>query len=164
MRIIIGNIFSLLASLVDSYSGTKKSKKEMMLWQLVSQFFYAGCNFTLNAYSGLTQNIVTVFRNYFASKEKVPKVIEVVLVLSALILGIVFNNLGIIGLLPVIANFQYSVALFKFSNNFKVIKISFIIVQVCFVVYNAIIYNFVGAIFAAIILVTTLVSLITTSK
>ena len=163
MTIIIGNILSFLAMISDSISGTRKKHSEMMAVQIISQFFYGSSSFVLKGYSATVQNVVAVFRNYAAMKNIKSKLIEWILIALAVILGIIFNSNGLIGYLPVIANFEYSVSVFKFKNNEKALKIAFIINMIMFAIFNAVIKNYVGTISCTVIALTTLTSYIKTS-
>ena len=153
--IIIGNIFSLCAMVTDSFSGTRKKHRQIMSAQIVSQFFYAASSIVLKAYSSTVQNIVAVFRNFAAMKNVKSKVLEWGLVLAGVLLGIAFNNRGILGWLPVIANLEYSV-----SDNEKALKLAFIINMVMYAVFSFAIMNYVGTVSCTVIAVTTAVSLI----
>ena len=160
ITIIIGNILSFLAMISDSISGTRKKHSEMMAVQIISQFFYGSSSFVLKGYSATVQNVVAVFRNYAAMKNIKSKLIEWILIALAVILGIIFNSNGLIGYLPVIANFEYSVSVFKFKNNEKALKIAFIINMIMFAVFNAVIKNYVGMLSCTVIAITTLISYI----
>lgn len=160
MTIIIGNILSFLAMISDSISGTRKKHSEIMAIQIISQFFYGSSSFVLKGYSATVQNVVAVFRNYAAMKKIKSKLIEWILIALAVILGIIFNSNGLIGYLPVIANFEYSVSVFKFKNNEKALKIAFIINMIMFAVFNAVIKNYVGMLSCTVIAITTLISYI----
>ncbi|MBR1454768.1 MAG: YgjV family protein [Lachnospiraceae bacterium] len=155
MSIIIGNILSLCAMISDSISGTRKKHSEIMAVQIISQFFYGSSSFVLKGYSGTVQNIVAVFRNYAAMKNIKSKFIEWILISLAVIFGIIFNSNGIIGYLPVVANFEYSVSVFKFKNNEKALKIAFIVNMVMFAIFNFVIKNYIGTFSCAIISLTT---------
>ena len=59
------------------------------------------------------------------------------------------------GLLPVIANLQYTLSIFRFKNNERALKLSFLIFVVLYLIFNVVIYNFVGAALNLVIAVTT---------
>ena len=115
--VIIGNAFSLCAMISDSISGTRKKHSEIMAVQTVSQFFYAASSIALKGYSSTAQNAVAVVRNLAAMKNVKSKVLEWILILAGVVLGIVFNNRGLLGWLPIIANLEYSIAVFKLKEN-----------------------------------------------
>ena len=162
--IILGNVFSLCAMATDSISGTRKKHSQMMAIQIVSQFFYAASSIALKAYSSTAQNAVAVFRNYAAMKNVKSKVMEWVLILAGVVLGIVLNNRGLLGWLPIMANLEYSIAVFQFKNNETALKLAFIMNMVMYAVFSLVIMNYVGAASCTVIAVTTAVSLIRAKK
>lgn len=162
--ILIGNIFSLCAMATDSFSGTRKKHSQIMAVQIVSQFFYAASSIALKGYSSTVQNVVAVFRNFAAMKNVKSKVLEWSLILAGVVLGIVFNNRGLLGWLPIIANLEYSISVFRLKDNEKGLKLAFIINMVMYVIFNIVIMNYVGAVSCAVIAITTAVSLIRAKK
>ena len=158
--IIIGNIFSLCAMISDSFSGTRKKHSQIMAVQIVSQFFYGASSIVLKGYSSTVQNVVAVFRNFAAMKNVKSKVLEWGLILAGVVLGIAFNNRGILGWLPIVANLEYSISVFKLKDNENALKLAFIINMVMYAVFNLAIMNYVGTVSCSVIAVTTAVSLI----
>ena len=156
VNILIGNICSLLAMITDSVSSTKKTAKGVLIVQNFSQLFYCVGAIVLKGYSSAVQNVVSIFRNLIAIKQINSKPLEWLLVVLGVVLGIWFNNLGIIGLLPVIANLEYTLAIFRFKDNERALKIAFAICVGLFVIFNFAILNFVGAISNLIVMVATL--------
>ena len=159
-NIIIGNLCPLLAMGTNAISSTRKTAKGMLLFQSLSQAIYFGCALILRGYSAAVQNVVSIIRNLVAIKNIKSKVIEWVLIVLGVILGIVFNNRGIIGLIPVFGNLQYTLAIFYLKDNEKLFKLSFLLSLIGFVIFNLAIFNFVGAIADSAVIVTTLVVLI----
>ena len=162
--IIIGNILSLCAMISDSISGTRKKHSQIMAVQIVSQFFYAASSIVLKGYSSTAQNIVAVFRNLAAIKNVKSKVLEWGLILAGVALGIAFNNRGLLGWLPIIANLEYSVAVFKLRDNEKALKLAFIINMIMYAVFSAIIMNYVGIVSCVVVAATTAISLCRAEK
>ena len=160
INIIIGNLCPLLAMGTNAISSTRKTAKGMLLFQSLSQVIYFGCALILRGYSAAVQNVVSIIRNAVAIKNIKNKVIEWVLIILGLALGIVFNNRGIIGLLPVIGNLQYTLAIFYLKDNERLFKISFLISLIGFVIFNIAILNIVGAIADTIVSITTIIALI----
>ena len=158
--ILTGNFFSLCAMISDSVSGTRKTHSEILAVQIVSQFFYAASSIALKGYSNTVQNAVAVFRNLAAMKNIKNQLLEWILIPAGVVLGILFNNRGLSGWLPVIANLEYSVAVFRFTDNERALKLAFIINMVMYAVFSLMIMNFVGALSCTIIAFTTLMFLI----
>ena len=55
--VIAGNVCSIGAMISDSYSGTRKNEKGILLAQCVSQIFYAAGSIILKGYSATVQNV-----------------------------------------------------------------------------------------------------------
>ena len=160
ISIIIGNLLSLCAMISDSISGTRKKHREIMAVQIVSQFFYGASSIVLKGYSSTAQNAVAVFRNLAAMKNIKSKVLEWTLILAGVVLGIVFNNRGLLGWLPIVANFQYSIVIFICKDNNFALKLSYLISLLMYAVFCYVILNYVGVAANLIVAVTTTVSLL----
>lgn len=157
--IIIGNICSLLAMGTDSVSATQKSATRVLLVQSLSQLIYCTGAVFLKGYSAAVQNAVNIVRNFVAIKKMDSKAVQWLLVIVGAILGVYFNNLGWVGLVPVIANLQYTIVIFRFQHNDKALKISFLISALMFTGFSLVIYNFVGVFTNFVVAVTTMISL-----
>ena len=113
----------------------------------------------LKGCSSTEQNAVAILRNLAAMKNIKSRVIEWTLILLGVVLGIVFNNRGLIGWLPVIANLEYSAAVFRFRDLERRLKYAFILNMVMYVVFSFAIMNYVGAVANIVVAVTTAISL-----
>ncbi len=161
---IIGNLCSLFAMVTDSVSSSRKTAKGVLVFQTISQLFYVAGSVVLKGYSAAVQNALSVVRNIAAIKGIESKVIERALIIGGVVLGLLFNNLGILGWLPIIANLEYSIAVFRFKDNERALKTAFFITVSLFTVFNFAIYNFVGGISNIIVSLTTLAFLIKEKK
>ena len=159
ISVILGNGCSLLAMVTDSISSTQKTAKGVLLMQSLSQLIYCIGTILLKGYSGAVQNVVSILRNFVAIRKISSPLIEWILVALGVALGLLFNNLGLIGYLPVVANLQYTLAVFKFKDNERALKISFALCIGLFAIFNCAIFNFVGAASNLVVLGTTLVML-----
>ena len=158
--IVIGSVCSLCAMLSDAFSGTRKKYHDILAVQILSQFFYGAGYLILKGYSSVAQNIVSVFRNLAAMKGVRSRAVEWTLILAGIVLGIAFNNMGLFGLLPVAANLEYSISVFRFKDNERSLKLAFIINMAMYAVFNLGILNVVGMAACLFIAVTTALSLL----
>ena len=164
INLIIGNVCSILAMATDSISSTRKTTKGVLLVQSLSQLIYFIGTVVLKGYSGAVQNAVSILRNFVAIREIHNKYVEWILAGLGVVLGLAFNNLGFMGLLPVIANFQYTIAIFRFQDNERALKISFAIAIGLFAIFNIAIYNVVGMLSNSVVFVTTVAVLLKPNK
>ena len=158
--LIIGNAFSLLAMLSDGFSSSRKTAKGVLLVQILSQIFYGTSTIVLGGYSAAVQNVVSILRNLLAIRETNNKILEWVLVLLGVGFGIVFNNLGFVGWLPIIANLEYSLVVFYCKDNHRALKAAFLVTVALFFFFNIVIMNIVGVVSNVVLFVMTAIFLI----
>jgi len=164
VSIVFGNICSLLAMGTDSISSSRKTVSGMLWVQNASQLLYGISSMVLKGYSGTAQNVVCIIRNLTIIKGINNKFVQWCLIIAGVVLGLCFNNLGVMGLLPIIANLQYTLAVFHFKNNERAIKISFLINALLFAFFCAVIWNFVGICTNLVVAVITATFLIKTKQ
>ena len=162
--IIFGNICSFLATITDSISSTRKTVKGVLGMQCLSQIIFIVVSIAFQGYADLVQNVVGLVRNLFAMSKKQVKGIEWVFVTLAVGLGLWFNNLGWLGLLPVLANFEYSLAVFRFADDERAMKVAFAVMNLLYMVYNFCMLNVVGGVCSAVVIVTTVIYLVKNRK
>ena len=141
MELIIGNLCSQLAMGTDSLSATQKTAKRVLLVQCLSQLFYGVGNIVLKGYSGTVQNAVSILRNFVAIYKIESKFVEWFLLILGVVLGIAFNNLGLVGYLPIAANLIYTLAVFRFKDDERSLKLVFMVTIVMFIIFNFAILN-----------------------
>lgn len=160
MDIVLGNVCSLLAMVTDSVSSTRKTAKGVLLVQNLSQLVYGVGAVLLKGYSSAVQNVVSIIRNFVAIRKIDSKVVEWFLVVLGVVLGIAFNNRGLVGYLPVVANLQYTLVVFRFKDDERVLKIAFAVCVGMFVIFNFAILNIVGGCCNLFVTVATVALLI----
>lgn len=164
LDLIIGNLCTLLAMGSNAISSTRKTVKGVLAMQNVSQVIYCFSAIVLKGYSAAVQNAVSFFRNLAAIWNIRSKALEWVLIAAAAVLGVAFNNRGLLGLLPVVGNLQYTLAIFRLKGKERLLKISFLLSLVAFVIFNFAIGNYVGVVCDSVVSVTTIVVLIRDRK
>ena len=143
-NLIIGNIFCLFSMVTDSISAKKKTTKEILFFQSLSQVIYGTSSIILGGYSAAVQNVVTIIRNYIASQDKSNNTIEIILIVLGIVLGFMFNTLGFAGFLPIFASAQYAVVIYFYKKNERFIKCSFAVCCICYTIFNFFVFNIVG--------------------
>ena len=163
-NLIIGNLCTLLAMGANALSSTRKTAKGVLLLQNLSQGIYFMSAVVLGGYSAAVQNAVSIFRNFAAIRNVKSKTIEWTLTALGVILGVVFNNRGWMGLFPVLGNLQYTLAIFRFKDNERALKLSFLISVAFFCVFNVVLRNYVGVAADTVVMITTAIVLIQGKK
>lgn len=145
MKIIIGNIIALIASIIMVYSGTVKNKKKIIYFQTVQIGLSVISNIILGGITGAIINAISFVRNIWCYKDKLNIVRKCIIATSATILSITLNNLGLIGFLPVISTVTYVFLMdTKSTINFKFL---IIFTMSLWFVYDLTIKSYTSAIF-----------------
>jgi len=159
IELIGGNACTLIATLIDAFSGSRKSARSMLFVQCISQIFYALGAALLKGYSAVVQNLTAILRNLYAAGKKSNRLVEWLLILLPVVLGLIFNNRGALGLLPVVANLEYSLFMFLFKGDAVKLKFALIINCAMFAVFYYFILNYVGMVMCCIIISSCVFSL-----
>ena len=163
-NLIIGNLCTLLAMAANALSSTRKTAKGVLHLQNLSQGIYFVSAAVLGGYSAAVQNAVSILRNFAAIRNVKSKTVEWILTAAGVILGVMFNNRGWMGLFPVLGNLQYTLAIFRFKDNERALKLSFLISVASFCIFNAVLRNYVGVASDTVVMITTAIVLIQGSE
>ena len=131
----LGIIFSFLYSVLSIYSTFCEDKRQMAKAQTIDQVFNAFSHLFLYSYSATVVNIVNIFRNYMTYKGKLNKSITIVLIFLYVILGIIFNSRGWIGIIPIIASSSYAVFCLK-GKNVQAMRYGLIFNQMLWIIHD----------------------------
>ena len=122
INIIIGNVIALIASLLMVYTGLVKKKDRIVLIQTIQIGLSVLSNIVLGGITGAIINAISCIRNILCYKEKLGTIAKTLIIVSSIVLSLAFNNLGIIGILPVISAVIYTL----FMNVKDVVKFKYL--------------------------------------
>jgi len=105
--IVIGNIIALIASILMFYSGYLKEKKKILYIQTVQIGLSVVSNLVLGGISGAIINALSFIRNVLCYKDKLNNLAKIIISILATFLILKYNNLGLMGLLPLISTVVY---------------------------------------------------------
>lgn len=143
--ILIGNVIAFVASLLMVYSGFLKKKKNILYVQTVQIGLSVVSNIVLGGITGAIINALSCIRNILCYKDKLDIKAKIIITILAVILSFVFNNLGVIGLFPLISTVLY-IWLMNTKDVIK-FKLLIIITMVIWFVYDLYIKSYTSAIF-----------------
>ena len=145
MTIIIGNIIALIASILMIFVSSSKNKKKILIYQTVQVALLTLSTLILGGIAGAIINAITIIRNIF------------IISISIIVLSLAFNNLGYIGLLPLISTVLYTMSI----NTKSTIKLKSMILlnMICWGIYDFIIMSYTSAIFEFIATITSIITI-----
>ena len=162
MSLIIGNILCFIAATIMMLMGMIKDRIKFIEAQsLMNVVYIAGYSF-LRGTSGIIVNIITLLRNIVCLKWKMTTPIKLGFIIVQVILGIIFDNKGIIAWFPVIACSIFTL----YMDCEDAVKLRCVIVgtQILFIFYDWTVRAYTGFAFDILATITNTISLVSLIK
>lgn len=156
-QIIIGNIIALIASILMVLAGLQKKKKKILFIQIIQIALSVISNLVLGGYTGAIINALSCVRDILCYKDKMGTREKIIIIILAVGLSLIFNNLGWIGLLPLIATVVY----ISFMNTKDVVKFKFLIIfsMVMWLIYDLYIKSYTSGVFDFASIIANLIAI-----
>ncbi len=145
MQLICGNIVALIASMLMVYSGSVNNRKKIIYIQTVQILAFTLSNLILGGFTGAIVNLISLARNILCYKDKLTNDKKLILILFCIIFSLCFNNLGFLGLLPLISTVVYT-CFMDVKNTIK-LKLLIIFTMILWLIYDTLIRSYTSAIF-----------------
>ena len=158
MTLFIGNIIALIGSILMVYVGVIKDKKGILFVQSLQIGLLAISNLVLNGISGFVINTINFIRNIICYKEALSIKAKILLSIISIVLTIYFNNLGLIGYLPLISGLIY--LWFMTVKDVVKFKILIIVSVVFWLIYDFTIQSYTASAFDLITIIVSSISVI----
>ena len=157
MTIIIANVIDFLAALIQVGSGSIKKKSKILFVQIIQLLMQAVSMLLLGGVTGAVSNVLSCYRNYLCYKEKLTTFWKAALIAASVVLTVLLNDQGWLGLIPVVVCTVYILLMdMKDPIKFKLlVMLSFL----PWLVYHFAIQAYVGAIFDAATVITNGITL-----
>lgn len=155
--LLLGNLTSLIASLVFFSSSIAKSKKSMLRLQIVETIISTISCLMLGGMSGTLVNFIAFVRNTLAYKDRTSKLLTTVIVSSLIGINTLTNTEGMLGWLPIVASAEYTICMMIPEVSHKILRISLFLNVVLWVVYSWSISDYVSVATFAIVLLGMMV-------
>ena len=157
MRIIIANVIDFVAALIQVGSGSIKKKSNILVVQIIQLLMQGVSMLLLGGITGAISNVLSCYRNYLCYKEKLNRVWKGILIAASVAMTLLFNNQGWLGIIPVAVCTVYILLMdVKDPIKFKLlVTLSF----VPWIIYHFALQLYVAAIFDAVSVVTSAVTL-----
>ena len=154
--IIIANTIALFAALLSIVIGFIKSREKIILIQTIQFTSFTISNYILKGFSGAIANAIGIIRNILSYKEKLTKVAIILIITISIVLTLYFNNLGIIGFLPLINTIIYT--LFINQKDPLKFKLLLLITFILWFIYDINIKSYTSAFFDLTSAITAILS------
>lgn len=156
LNIVIGNVISLIAGVFIILSMWVNDEKQAYKYQFLNAFILVISSVFFLSWTGVTTMAIAATRNLMVYKDRLTFKWTVFFIVISIVLGLLVNTMGFVGLLPIIAIVQITLCNY-YLKTIKAIKTSFIVNSAIYIVYFLAILDFSSA---AIESITALIGLI----
>ena len=160
--LLIGNILMLIASILMVCVGLLKSNKRIVALQTVQMVIMTIGDFFLGSVPGAISSILAIVRNILCYNQKLGIVSKIVLIVILSISSLLFNNIGLLVLIPIFATAIFT--WFIDTEDIVVMKVLIIATSLCWTIHDAYIHAYTILPFDIITIISTTVSLFTVQK
>ena len=156
--IVIGNIIALIASILMVLAGLQKKKKKILFIQIIQIGLSIISNIVLGGYTGAIINALSCVRDILCYKDKMGTKEKIIIIILAIGLSLAFNNLGWIGLLPLVATITY----ISFMDTKNVVKFKMLIIfsMIMWLAYDLYIKSYTSAVFDFLSIVANIIAIL----
>jgi hypothetical protein len=158
-QIIIGNVISLIGAICLAVSCCANTIKKAYFFQLMESSVLFISSFFFGAWAGVTTLFLSIIRNVLVIKGKFDKKSMVICTVLVFVCGVIVNNRGFIGLLPVMATVQITLCNY-YARQIMAIKVSFLVNVLLWAVYSLIIHDFSSGITQSVTAVLSIISIV----
>lgn len=158
INIIIGNIISLIAGIFIILSMWVNDEKQAYRYQFWNAFILMISSVFFFSWTGVTTMAIAASRNAMVLKDKLTFKWTIFFIVISIILGLIVNTMGFVGILPIIAIVQITLCNY-YLKSIKTIKTSFIVNSAIYIIYFLAILDVSSATIESITALIGLVSL-----
>ena len=150
-NILTGNIVSLAAAVFLAVSCAVKDRKQIFVLQFMNCAVLAAASYFFSSYAAISTLALCCVRNIFIMRDRFTKLV--------IICGLLANNRGIVGLLPVIATVEYTMCC-HFITEVKKNRVSILVNEIIWIVYSFIIMDYSTAVTDIIVVIVDILAII----
>ena len=140
-NIIIGNVISFIAGIFIILSMWVNDEKQAYKYQFLNAFILMISSVFFLSWTGVTTMAIAASRNAMVYKDKLTMNWTIFFIVISVVLGLLVNTMGFVGLLPIIAIIQITLCNY-YLKTIKPIKIGFIVNSAIYIVYFLAILDF----------------------
>lgn len=162
MNILVGNMITLVASLMMVIASYIKDKQKSLLVNAVQLIVAAASGVALGAYSAVIVNLLGIPRNLLVAYDKMTSFSKSVLIWFAVAFYLLFGTSGVFGLFPFIVLIAH-ILLLDIVNPIQY-KYLTIVSAVLWATYDFITHNYVASVFDVATLVAATIAVVRLHK
>ena len=151
----LGHILSAVSFAALAASLFARDTRRLFLLQAADSFLGALSNLCFGGFSGASTNGIATVRNLLKAHGRFAGVIVWLTLVAQVAIGVLVNNRGLLGLLPVAATVEYTLAV-ALTDGVRAVKLALLANILMWAAYGALIGDWVGLSKSAFLMLLTL--------
>ncbi|MBQ9425974.1 MAG: YgjV family protein [Erysipelotrichaceae bacterium] len=145
-EVLIANILMVIGEGILFVASSRKSKKQILLFQIASMVIMAVASYLLKGYGAIVMDVIGITRNVLSISNIASRYLTYLFISAAVVFGILFNSNGILGFLPIIANVSQSLIIISRKSTVRQIRFVCAFSSFCWGIYNFVIKGYAGVV------------------
>jgi hypothetical protein len=158
-RIIIGNLISFSGAALLIFSAITENKRRLYLYGVFECILLFIAQLFFGQGAAAVSLLIAAFRNFLIYIGKYSKEKLIAVFVASLVLGLLFNTGGALGLIPLFATLIFTVTSYYAKSYIKV-KLSFLFNLFLWTVYSALIFDIASTVVNFFSLVLSVISVL----
>lgn len=159
---LVANIIDFFAAMIQIGTGAVKKKSKILILQSVQLLMQGVAMLLLGGVTGAVSNVLSCVRNYICYKEKLNLPWKIFFIVASVVMTILLNNQGILGMIPAAVCIVY--ILFMDVKDAVKFKILVMLTFIPWLIYHFILGSYTGAASDAATIVANIVTIIKMRK
>ncbi|MBR4471674.1 MAG: YgjV family protein [Erysipelotrichaceae bacterium] len=145
-EVLIANILMIIGEAILFIASSRKNKKTILIYQIVSMLVMTVASYLLKGYGAIVMDVIGITRNLLSINGIASRWLTYLFISAAIIFGILFNNKGLLGYLPIVANVSQSLIIINRKSTARQIRFVCAFSSFCWAIYNFAIKGYAGVI------------------
>ena len=159
---LVANIIDFFAAMIQIGTGAVKKKSKILILQSVQLLMQGVAMLLLGGVTGAVSNVLSCVRNYICYKEKLNLPWKIFFIVASVVMTILLNNQGILGMIPAAVCIVY--ILFMDVKDAVKFKILVMLTFIPWLIYHFILGSYTGAASDAATIIANVVTIIKMRK
>ena len=145
-EVLLANILMIIGEGILFIASSRKSKKQILLFQIVSMVVMGVASYLLKGYGAIVMDVIGITRNVLSSNNIASRFLTYVFISAAIVFGVLFNNHGLLGYLPIVANVSQSLVIISRKSTARQVRLVCAFSSFCWGIYNFVIKGYAGVV------------------
>lgn len=145
-EVLIANILMVIGEAILFIASSRKNKKTILIYQIVSMLVMTVASYLLKGYGAIVMDVIGITRNLLSINNIASRWLTYFFISAAIVFGLLFNNKGFLGILPILANVSTSLIIIDRKSTARQVRFVCAFSSFCWAIYNFAIKGYAGVV------------------